>query len=602
MDAQKILVSISEPLIPLPLTREQRQVLALQLMAWFRLSEAERLAPEHRAKTVKDGPTRDIVEAAKVLDGQEKALRGMAALVTDERAPAIIRQVLDACSKLDEQGHLQSFDPRDVIAEVAAQGELNLSPDLADLMVGLLEVQPSETAYCAWDASGQITGRLLPRAASVFTESLGAIPAAALMAVFSGGQLEEATSDPLRDPKAVEDRQLRPFDVAVGLPSIGEKLDPTIVEKDLYQRFNLAKASRTVLAIQHLLAHARRRVVVAVPNSVLFNASTDAEFRRELLMGERIQAVIALPPGSLRGSSLPLSLLVLSKEGGHRTTRFINADVDHFRTSQSRTRVTLNHLDQLIELATRPVGSLVDGVRSFVADVPVEQVLENDAQLQVQRYLIPKEQQDIEHVLKNNPLIRLDSIFETVRPMAVTRNSGSDVRVLEVSTSDLPAYGSIVRPSKAVEVTFDGARKADSQFLRPNDIVLMIKGNVGKVGIVPQNVPPPGPEGWVIGQSATALRLKPGATVDPRAIFMLLRSPFGQRLLGNIVLGASSPLISIRELRDLEIPLPSLAESASAVDILRQEDELQAKIDALSEQQAALAKKLWSIELSGASA
>jgi type I restriction enzyme M protein len=47
------------------------------------------------------------------------------------------------------------------------------------------------------------------------------------------------------------------------------------------------------------------------------------------------------------------------------------------------------------------------------------------------------------------------------------------------------------------------------QFLRPYDIVLIIKGSVGKVGIVTTDVPEPQvPGGWVAGQSAIVLRAK----------------------------------------------------------------------------------------------
>ena len=44
------------------------------------------------------------------------------------------------------------------------------------------------------------------------------------------------------------------------------------------------------------------------------------------------------------------------------------------------------------------------------------------------------------------------------------------------------------------------------QFLRPDVIVLIIKGSVGKVGIVPTDVPESDPGGWVAGQSAIVLR------------------------------------------------------------------------------------------------
>ena len=154
-----------------------------------------------------------------------------------------------------------------------------------------------------------------------------------------------------------------------------------------------------MLAIQHLLAHARQRVVVAVPNSLLFNTSADADFRAELLRNGQIQAVITLPPGLLKGSALPLSLLVLSKLGGHRTTRFINADADYFRTSQSRKRVEMEHLDELVAFATSPADGWSSAPPDLVIDVPVEQVLDNSAQLQASRYLVPKEQQTIGFLL-----------------------------------------------------------------------------------------------------------------------------------------------------------------------------------------------------------
>ena len=144
--------------------------------------------------------------------------------------------------------------------------------------------------------------------------------------------------------------------------------------------------------------------------------------------------------------------------------------------------------------------------------------------------------------------------------------------------------------------------KSRLQFLAPTDIVVMMKGNVGKVGIVPGTAPPSGPGGWILGQSTMALRVKPKTGVDPRALFMLLRSPLGQRLLASIVSNATIQLISLRELLQLEVPLPSPAETASCVDILAKEDRLQQQINELSAQQLALAKSLWPVDVQGASA
>ena len=601
MDADKVLASISGLLMSAPLSRDQQHLLGLQLLAWARLSDDGLLDPKHQVQSVKDGTNSDIIDAAKALDEQHKAFRSLALSVMAAGA-TVVRRIFEECDKLREQGHLQGFDPRDVLAEVTAPGEFSVSPDLADLMVGLLELTSDQSAYCAWDTTGQFVGRLLPWANRVFSEALTTMPSVALMAIFSEGQVEEEATDPLRDPKAVEDRCLRQFDVAIGLPPIGEKLDPSIVSNDLYQRFTLPKAGRTVLAIQHLLAHARRRVVVAVPNSLLFNTSADADFRSELLRKGQIQAVIALPPGMLKGSALPLSLLVLSKQGGHRTTRFINADADYFRTSESRKRVKMDHLDELIACATRSAEAWLNVPQGLVIDVPVEQVLDNSAQLQASRYLLPKAQQTVGFLLQDKPMRTLGDLVEVIRPTLIKRKDGKTVLIREIGTSDLPSCGSMAAPGKEIDVPVELIEKSRLQFLAPTDIVVMMKGNVGKVGIVPGTVPPCGPGGWILGQSTMALRVKPKAGVDPRALFMLLRSPLGQRLLASIVSNATIQLISLRELLQLEVPLPSPAETASCVDILAKEDRLQQQINELSAQQLALAKSLWPVDVQGASA
>jgi type I restriction enzyme M protein len=61
---------------------------------------------------------------------------------------------------------------------------------------------------------------------------------------------------------------------------------------------------------------------------------------------------------------------------------------------------------------------------------------------------------------------------------------------------------------------------------------------VGKVGIVPTDVPEPGPGGWVAGRSAIGLRCKQDA-FDPRAIEVQLGSETGQNVLKLATTGAT---------------------------------------------------------------
>jgi type I restriction enzyme M protein len=124
-------------------------------------------------------------------------------------------------------------------------------------------------------------------------------------------------------------------------------------------------------------------------------------------------------------------------------------------------------------------------------------------------------------------------------------------------------------------------------------LVLVIKGSVKKLGIAPSTVPPPGPGGWIVGQSAIILRTTHKSAIDPRALAMQLRSPFGQELLQSIISGATIPMIQLRELMRLAVLVPSPETSQRAIEALETEAKLQEEIVELKAKQDRLAAQLW---------
>lgn len=189
--------------------------------------------------------------------------------------------------------------------------------------------------------------------------------------------------------------------------------------------------------------------------------------------------------------------------------------------------------------------------------------------------------------------MQLGKVVSTVRTMPRTTGEDDFNEGLEIGAADIPSAGYIRRPGRTVWIDSQEAEKNGQQFLWPLDIVLIVKGSVGKVGIVPPTVPPPGTGGWVAGQSAIVLRTNQNE-VDPRSLAVQLRSPFGQELLQGIVSGASIPLIQQRELLRMEVLVPSPAIARQATEALEREEQLQDEIDRLREAQSEVAKNLWS--------
>lgn len=114
-------------------------------------------------------------------------------------------------------------------------------------------------------------------------------------------------------------------------------------------------------------------------------------------------------------------------------------------------------------------------------------------------------------------------------------------------------------------------------FLQPGDIVFVIKGSVGKVSIAPEDTPPVGPGGWVVGQSVAVVRInKPHAYRMAMAVFF--RSDIGQELLRRLAAGATIPFLQIRELRQLRVPSLNAEEVEQAARVLTAQEVLRRQI------------------------
>ena len=510
-----------------------------------------------------------------------------------------LRSSLEMVHRLREQGLLQAFDPSDALT-IVSDGEMAncaVPPELATFLVGLAGIKPHETVYVPWDLGAQLASRCARQATGVYLETPQVSSIPALVSVLGEKSFTVQYADPIRAPSAVEGGRLCPFDVAVACPPFGLRYDLKALDRDWFARFPERTSSGTILAIRHLLAQARRCVVVAVPNALLFGPHAEQRLRQDLLRKGQLAAVVAMPSrlGVFGSISAPLAVLVLDPIGGHEHVNFINADIPEFREPTSKARQRLTHLERLIREVTQPQDPACS------AKVPVSEVLANDAQLQVERYVLPERRKRLAAILEHTPTCPLDELVTTVRPMkTVTEDEtdwGETLEVGEIGTADLPAYGFIRAPSRSVKVAAYSSRKVQQQFLQPLDILLILKGNVGKVGLVPPDVPPPGQHGsWIAGGSAIILRGLDSAPLDARLLFLQLRAPIGQELLNSIVSGASIPLIQIKELNRLPILLPDPATVHQALRAFEQEIALQQQIEVLQARQAQLTASLWSLD------
>ena len=468
-------------------------------------------------------------------------------------------------------------------------------PSLPSLLAALADAQPGDLVYLPWDETGQLGAVFAALGADVVAEVPSPPVIATLISMLHRKQWRIEQVNPITD-RGTRERPEPPYDIAAAIPPLGQRIDMQWLDRAVPGRFPERTSSGTVLAVRQLLAVTRARIVIAVPNSLLFSSGAENSLREDLLRRGLLRAVVALPGGLLSGTSLALTVMVIDQSGGIDAVRFVNADTQRFKKVVSRTRSTLTDPRDLASLCLSTTED------PDVVSVSVQDLLKNGAQLQVNRYVLPQAIARAQAVLASAKTAKLEELVEFLRapPIAGEADTASDPEVgddmstvvYEIGPSDLPKFGYVTTPGRRVLV---GTGRVEDQALRRGDIVLVVKGSVGKVGIVSAHVEADQAGLWIASQSAIVLRVRDRSRIDPRALFMQLRSPLGQQLLKGIVSGATIPLIQLKELRKLLVIAPELPMQQRAATALEAEADLERQITELREKQAFQTVSLWQL-------
>jgi len=577
-----------------PYSESDSLVFALQLLAWTKLSFSKSIESDMQIQNMRSIDTQDLKSTLDKLSKNDGIMgQAFAGLKITANSEFIgLHQIIDMCIKLGETGMLEKLDPTDAVSLTTSRhsGDPSIPKEIADLMMGLISSHSNMTVYTPWDFGAQLAGRALKTEANVYLETQihSALPA--LVGLLLGGNLTVIYTDPITAPLAIDNGKLRKFDTSVALLPFGLRYDLEVVDRDWFNRFPERTNSGIVLAVRHLLAQTKTRIVIAAPNTLLSSPGYEKTLREDLIQKGIVESVISLPSGLFAFSNIAMSILVLDPRGGHEEIRFVNGDNERFRESISKARARLRNVDKLLNIAN---GQLLDDDASLVS---INSVIENDAQLLVSRYLLADSSKRIQMILSTQQTKLLGDFASTVRPMPTIQESQQYIEVLEVGAADLPKFGYIRTTGRTVKIDSEIAQKNKHQFLKPLDIVLIVKGSVGKVGIVPMNVPEQGSGGWVAGQSATILRIDAQSKITPRSLLIYLRSELGQELLKTIVTGATIQLIQLRELLRLPIAIPSPEKQPAIENALDEEAEIQEAIDVQMNKQSKVSANFWNLD------
>lgn len=573
---------------------------ALQIIAWAKIS-VEELVPSDLSliNNLTVHTPREIPTIFRHLSTHEslgedgRAFESFEVPSNSFSSSRILNALNLACDAA-KNGLLKNFViPEDTYLSVLNGREefLLLPKEVSELMTYLAGDLLDKTVYCPYDSLCLIARRVDEKGGKASVETTSTMPIPWLTNILTGSTIPIRAGQPLLQPSFLQDGKLQQFDISIAFPPFGERFNSSLLKQDLFNRFKIGTTSGPVLHLSHIVSQTKKRAVIAVQNSLLFSRVAHS-LREYLLERHMIEKVISMPPALLPSTSIPFSILVLNIEGTSSNVRFVNSGAEQFFTRDGRNRSKLVNWESLIET----IESSRD--EALVADISVDDILEkNDAQLEVSRYLLSKEQKIIQKVFLKSTVRPLGELVEFIRPVNFTRKDELSGNIIfEVGVGDFPNYGYISSFAQTLTLPHDEfTKKVKNSLLHPYDIVIAVKGNVGKVGIISPNCSTTKKNAWVISQSCLILRTS-GTIIDPRVLFIYLRSDIGQTLLASLVSGATVPFIQLNHLRELNIIVPTMKECQSIIETFEHEIAIQAQVEEMNRNLKVLKRTHWSFE------
>lgn len=468
----------------------------------------------------------------------------------------------------------------------AAKDSVNFSYDanLCDLLFDVLDASPGSSVWIPFDPSGQLVMRALRRGLQPLAVGPGWIrpnPIVRLLLVLEPERLH--TFPPHFD--CATDNQGYPSvsaDYLIACPPLGAKvlagigwkkweIDPTgnksieLVARKAAGRHHVQLDRTDSWALAAFWpAVGRRAVFMTLPN-VLFGKGQEQRLRECLLAeGQEMMAVVALPGRLVQGTGVITALMIMDRSHTRKTIRMVSAEQCTLETKSTMRFARILDEAKVSNLVLRP-----DTEEGFSADISYDQIAGQDFNLVPSRYL---RQAEVSSLVERIPLGQL---VEAIRSPVPSKDE--DVHIAsEVGIPELDRWQAIVGPFE--KQTSIQPRKVAQSALREGDILLSIKGTVGKTGLIGR-LQTPLHQCAVSSQSCVILRVV-SDQITPLQLFLYLRSNDFKRQAEAFKVGVSVAHVTPSTLlQDVKVPVKALDDTSHAQALYDELCALEAQID-----------------------
>ena len=335
------------------------------------------------------------------------------------------------------------------------------------------------------------------------------------------------------DCKAVEDiaeDRSRKSDFVISAPPLGFKFVSNVNWPN--------RRSFLSTAIESAVHSFNDQAVILVAAGLLSERSISTSKMREKLVNDNLlDAVIALPRDSHLSTSIYTALIVLRKQRlPDEPVRFIDF---------SKLPLNDGAVNRIVTCLRDKTNDTV-GTRASRSELAL-----NGYQLSVAIYDKGSATAKLQSLPNTVPLRDMVDIFRS-QSFKQVKDDESDKETLkfrEAGISDIDDAGFLTEPSREIEIATDQLRQVDRQKLHTGDILLSVKGSVGRIALVAEDCE----DDWLSGQIFMILRPKSGK-VTSKYLFRFLKSELCQSYFNELAAGATIKSLRGETVENLPVP------------------------------------------------
>ncbi len=211
--------------------------------------------------------------------------------------------------------------------------------------------------------------------------------------------------DTLIDPHFGDDK---PFDAIVSNPPYSVKWigsdDPTLINDDRFAPAGvLAPKSKADFAfVLHALSYlsAKGRAAIVCFPGIFYRGGAEQKIRQYLVDNNHVETVISLAPNLFFGTTIAVTILVLSKHKADTTTQFIDASALFKKETNNNTLLDV-HVDQIMAVFDSKAN-----VDHFAQSVSHERIASEGYNLSVSSYVQAKDTREVVDIAQLNAQLK----------------------------------------------------------------------------------------------------------------------------------------------------------------------------------------------------